>query len=150
MSFVFSQDDWFPTWWTTMPTRSSLLTGWAGGTRAKKLALTGEEFMVERALESLGRVLGLERSTLEGQLEGHYVHDWDADPFSRGAYSYAAVGGAGAPRILSQPLEETLFLAGEATDVRGNSGTVHGAIASGRRAAHQVLAVVRVPQRRSA
>ena len=150
MSFVFSQDDWFPTWWTTMPTRSPRLTGWAGGTRARKLALTGEEFMVGRALESLGGIFGLERSTLEGLLEGHYVHDWDADPFSRGAYSYAAVGGAESPRILSQPLQDTLFLAGEATEFTGHSGTVHGAIASGHRAAQQVLAVARVPQRRSA
>lgn len=150
MSFVFSEDHWFSTWWTTMPTGSPLLTGWAGGTRAKKLALTGEEVMVGRALESLGSIFGLERSTLEELLKGHYVHDWDADPFSRGAYSYAAVGGAGAPRILSQPLKNTLFLAGEATEFTGHSGTVHGAIASGRRAAHQVLAAVRVPQRRRA
>ena len=29
MSFLFSQDDWFPTWWTTMPNRLPLITGWA-------------------------------------------------------------------------------------------------------------------------
>lgn len=143
MSFVFSEDGWFPTWWTAMPERLALLTGWAGGARAKKLALTGEEFMVARGLESLARIFGLQRATLEGLLQAHYIHDWDADPFSRGAYSYAAVGGARSPHILSQPLQETLFLAGEATEFTGHSGTVHGAIATGRRAAQQVLAAVR-------
>jgi monoamine oxidase len=32
----------------------------------------------------------------------------------------------------------TLFFAGEATDLTGNDGTVHGAIESGMRAAGQV------------
>jgi monoamine oxidase len=34
---------------------------------------------------------------------------------------------------------ETLYFAGEATDLIGYGGTVHGAIASGRRAAAQIL-----------
>jgi monoamine oxidase len=35
--------------------------------------------------------------------------------------------------------EDTLFFAGEATDTTGHNGTVHGAIASGHRAANQIL-----------
>jgi len=35
-------------------------------------------------------------------------------------------------------VDGTLFFAGEATDAEGRTGTVHGAIASGRRAAAQV------------
>jgi monoamine oxidase len=33
-----------------------------------------------------------------------------------------------------------MFFAGEATDSTGRSGTVHGALASGRRAAQEVIA----------
>ena len=51
------------------------------------------------------------------------------------AYSYAKVGADGAQEELGRPLENTLFFAGEATDVSGHNGTVHGAIASGQRAA---------------
>jgi monoamine oxidase len=36
-------------------------------------------------------------------------------------------------------VDDTLFFAGEATDVTGNNGTVHGAIASGKRAAQEIL-----------
>ena len=38
-----------------------------------------------------------------------------------------------------KPLRGTLFFAGEAADSEGATGTVHGAIASGRRAARQTL-----------
>ena len=63
------------------------------------------------------------------------MHDWSADPFSRGAYSYVAVGGGEARATLGAPVEQTLFFAGEATSTDGQGGTVNGAIESGERAA---------------
>ena len=38
-------------------------------------------------------------------------------------------GAADAPEMLGRPVKDTLFFAGEAADVTGNNGTVHGAIA---------------------
>jgi monoamine oxidase len=66
------------------------------------------------------------------------VHDWLRDPFSQGAYSYVAVGGATAREDLSKPLNDTLFFAGEATDTE-ESATVTGALLSGERAAKEIL-----------
>jgi uncharacterized protein with NAD-binding domain and iron-sulfur cluster len=40
---------------------------------------------------------------------------------------------------LASPVANTLFFAGEAAEVEGHSGTVHGAIRSGRRAAECIL-----------
>jgi len=40
-------------------------------------------------------------------------------------------------------VERTLFWAGEATHAAGSAGTVHGALASGYRAAGEVLAMTR-------
>ena len=57
----------------------------------------------------------------------------------RGAYSYVRVGGDSARKQLARPIEQTLFFAGEATDTAGEAGTVAGALASGRRAAREVL-----------
>jgi monoamine oxidase len=68
-----------------------------------------------------------------------YFHDWAADPFSRGAYSYVAVGGISARKHLAKPIENTLFFAGEALDTSGQASTVAGALASGQRAARQLL-----------
>ena len=66
------------------------------------------------------------------------MFDWQSDRFARGAYSYVAVGGLDAPARLAEPVEDTLFFAGEATHDR-LSGTVAGAMASGYRAAEEVL-----------
>ncbi|MEP6767678.1 MAG: FAD-dependent oxidoreductase [Acidobacteriota bacterium] len=67
-------------------------------------------------------------------LEAFRVHDWQGDPFSRGAYSYVRPGGVGAREALGRPVAGTLFFAGEATDTDQN-GTVAGALTSGQRAA---------------
>ncbi|MGE5204813.1 MAG: FAD-dependent oxidoreductase [Chlamydiota bacterium] len=65
--------------------------------------------------------------------------DWQADPFCRGAYSYVSVGAAeNAQHSLAAPLAGTLDFAGDATDCHGHHATVHGAMASGYRAAKQI------------
>jgi len=76
-------------------------------------------------------------------VDGVLVRVWADDPFARGAYSYAKAGHRTAGRLLAAPIAGTLFLSGEATDVEGWSGTVHGALESGARAARDVLATLR-------
>ena len=83
-------------------------------------------------------MLGERRARVERAVESWAFHDWQADPFSRGAYSYVLVGGVPAQEMLGRPIAGTLFLAGEATDSE-QTGTVSGAIASGQRAAGQAL-----------
>jgi monoamine oxidase len=138
MSFLFSHDDWFPTWWTTAPLKLPLLTGWAPFHCASRLSGQSESFVFEHSIATLHRLLGVSSQELETLLEHAYFHDWQTDPFSRGAYSYGKVGGDQAPQALAMPVDNTLFFAGEATDVNGLNGTVHAAIASGRRAALEI------------
>ena len=66
------------------------------------------------------------------------MHDWQADPFSLGAYSYLCVGAAEAPAELARAIGNKLFFAGEATNGMGDHGTVHGAMESGHRAAREI------------
>jgi monoamine oxidase len=139
MSFLFSTDKWMPVWWTQLPTRSPILVGWVGGPVAERFTLQPESFILHHALDALARLFGIERKRIEGLLEAQYVHDWQADPFARGSYSYVALGGLAAQEELARPVEGTLFFAGEATNSNGHHGTVHGAIATGRRAAKEVL-----------
>jgi monoamine oxidase len=142
MSFLLSHEDWFPTWWTTMPEKSPIITGWAPFHCAERLSGQSLDFVADKALYSLGCLLKLSRSELDSLLAHAYWHDWQSDSFSRGAYSYVRVGGDNAHQALAAPVKNTLFFAGEATDVSGHNGTVHGAIASGYRAAKEILAVV--------
>jgi monoamine oxidase len=100
-----------------------------------------EASRVDRALASLSRALGVKRPALDERWEGSAWHDWQADPFSRGAYTYVGVGGGTAPRRLARPVQGTLFFAGEATDP-DEMGTVAGAIASGQRAARAMEAAL--------
>jgi monoamine oxidase len=138
INFLHSADRFMPTWWTAAPFRSPVLTGWAGGHAADALLAEGGEARIDRALDSLASVWQVPRRKLDAQLTGTFTHDWQADPFSRCAYSYAAVGGAGAHDALARPLRKTLFFAGEATS-SDQTGTVAGAIESGIRAAKEVL-----------
>ena len=143
--FIHSDDEGFPTWWTALPAPASreapplVLTAWAGGAKAERLATLPDVALAGRAIHSLARILGAQRAAPARQVEGWRLHNWCLDPFARGAYSYAGVGGLEARRRLAVPVENTLYFAGEATDTEGHAATVHGALASGRRAARQIL-----------
>jgi monoamine oxidase len=143
MSFLSAVEECFPAWWTSVSSKHATLTGWAAGPRTEQLSGRGEPFIVERGLETLSRIFEMPVKTLRFLLHDFQVHDWQADPYSRGAYSYALVGGENAARVLAGPLDNTLFFAGEATDFAGNNGTIHGALASGRRAAGELLGSAR-------
>jgi len=140
--FLFSTESWFPTWWTSLPLRTPVLTGWMAGTRAESAREWDEARRLTVALGSLSRLLQTSASTLAGELEAWHTHDWSADPFSRGAYSYPRVGGTEAHRRFGEPVEDTLYFAGEAANADGHSGTVHGAIATGVHAARRILQVL--------
>jgi monoamine oxidase len=137
MSFLFSQDEWFPTWWTAMPERLPIITGWAAAQCAERLDADRVP-VVTRSLQRLGVMLSIDPAELDRLLTGAYSHDWNTDPYSRGAYSYVKAGGLDAPQVLGNPINGKLFFAGEACDVTGNNGTVHGAIASARRAVAEI------------
>ncbi|HET9013915.1 MAG TPA: NAD(P)/FAD-dependent oxidoreductase [Gemmatimonadaceae bacterium] len=136
-AFVHARGAEVPVWWTSYPLRSGLLVGWAGGPAAMALGASPASLR-GRVLRSLADTFGADRRTLDRHLVGTFHHDWSRDPFSRGAYSYALVGGSDAAATLARPLRGTLFFAGEATDPEGRTGTVHGAIATGHRAASQL------------
>ena len=136
--FFHVPDAPFATFWTPAPARAPLLVAWAGGPRALRLAsgATAAQ-LVRKALASLEKLFGTELE-VACELRGYYYHDWQQDPFARGAYSYVTVGASEARAALAQPIEDTLFFAGEATDAE--EGTVTGALHSGVRAARELLA----------
>lgn len=143
LGFLHSGDPWFPTWWTALPVRAPLLTGWAAGPRGERFHGCSEAFVLDKALESLCNLFGLARAEIEGLLDSWHYHDWQSDPYSRGAYSYVPAGCLGARAALAEPVEGTLWFAGEAVNLEGCGATVHGAIAAGMRAARQVCETIR-------
>jgi monoamine oxidase len=138
LSFLQGSDPDVPVWWTLAPLRAPMLVAWAGGRRGAALALLSAEVRLDRVLSSAARQFGIPRRKLTSLLVDSWTHNWEEDPFARGAYSYPLVGGSKAGETLAKPIRGTLYVAGEATVAEADSGTVHGAIRSGRRAATQL------------
>lgn len=127
VAFFHSPKVAFPTFWTPLPARAPLLIAWSGGPKATQPTM-------EAIRTSLKSIFGHVEEP-----DQVLIQDWRSDPFARGAYSYVLVDGDGAREELAQPLADTLLFAGEATN-REDSGTVAGALQSGRRAAREALA----------
>jgi len=137
-AFLHSAHTSFPTFWTALPQRAPLLVAWSGGPPAARLSAQSPAKVVDLAIESLESVFG-ERAAVREHFLGSAFHDWLHDPYCLGAYSSLAAGGQGAREALAKPLRETLYFAGEATDLSGEAATVGGALHSGLRAARELI-----------
>lgn len=138
LGFVFS-DAPIPTWWSQRPSPRALLTGWLGGPAATRHRHTPDAKLLELALTSLAASLAAPVEQLRQRLVAHRVLNWGADPWAQGAYSYVSVEAAAARQVLSTPVENTLFFAGEGLYEGPYTGTVEAALVSGRNAARQLL-----------
>jgi monoamine oxidase len=110
-----------------------ILTVYSAGQVAVELAALQEQQRIERCLERLERLYPGCRSGFE---VGRST-DWDRDGYSRGAYSYFAPNQLTRyGPILARP-EGRVYFAGEHTDPW--QATMNGALASGVRAAEEIL-----------
>jgi monoamine oxidase len=145
LSFLFASEEIPATWWTAEPDEAATITGWIGGPKTalfmqRVTARGGSDALLMECLGTLGRIFGRPAEDLLGLVSSWHSHDWQHDEFAMGAYSYAPAGAVDASEQMTEPVEKTLFFAGEHTDTTGHWGTVHGAIRSGIRAAGQILA----------
>ena len=136
--FIHSQHEDVPVWWTQAPSTAPVLTAWAGGPKAQALLKESYQSRIEKSLHSLSRVFTIPRKEIDESLDSCTSHDWTADPFSRGAYTYVRAGALDAARALAEPVRQTLFFAGEATDADG-MGTVAAALSTGMRAGKECI-----------
>ncbi|WP_338151487.1 NAD(P)/FAD-dependent oxidoreductase [Meiothermus ruber] len=125
-------------WWSSAAGHGvnfEILTALATGPKARELLALPEEEALQSALQTLRQALGRPDLTPRRARLAH----WQDDPYTLGAYSKASVGASQARRILAQPVGNRLFFAGEHTASNAWAATVHGAYASGRRAAQEIL-----------
>ncbi len=131
----------FGVFWTGYPAPDPVLTAWSGGPSAEALQTFDDHACAHIACTQLAHLFGLPTDQVLDQLVSHHRHDWQRYPLSLGAYSWVPVGATDASAHMAEPVEDTLYFAGEHTDTTANWGTVHGALRSGLRAAAQVLAL---------
>ncbi len=139
LSFLFTFESRPSVWWTPYPSDGNQLVGWVGGPRAAALDQLTTAELGEHACGILAEAFAMDAAAVRAQLIACHMHDWRRDPNTLGAYSYIPVGALDAPRAMTEPVEETLYFAGEHTDVTAHWGTVHAALRSGLRAAAQIL-----------
>jgi monoamine oxidase len=113
---------------------SPCLLALVAGSHAKALARESEKKAGEGALAALRTMFGK-----VPEPRAVTVTRWASDRFALGSHSYLAPGATSADReTLAEPVATKLYFAGEACS-RDHPGTMHGALASGRRAALRML-----------
>lgn len=128
--FILS-DELFPAWWTLLPDTAPILTGWIGGPRAAEHAAETDETILQGALQSLAAMFDKPVDELKDHLEWSRIFNWKTKPFALGGYSYLKPETKAAQQIISRPLEDTIFFAGEALCTGAHPGTVEAALESG-------------------
>ena len=139
LSFIFSKAV-IPTWWTYHPKHVAMLTGWSGGPHADKLKNLSEKEILQKALESLSEIFGVDVTALQKKMKGWHVANWVNDPYSCGGYSYEVVNGSKIKQTIKKPIEQTIYFAGEGLYNGPEIGTVEGALHNGRETAHKMIA----------
>jgi monoamine oxidase len=138
LSFIFSKAV-IPTWWTYYPKEVSMLTGWSGGPHAEEIKDLNNEEVLQKGLESLSQIFNVSVNLLQLKLKAWHVANWVNDPFNCGGYSYEVVNGKEIRQIIKQPVNNTIFFAGEGLYDGPEIGTVEAALYSGRETAHQMI-----------
>ena len=114
-----------------------VLTAFIMGDSAAQLSGKTDSEILKSCVDDLERLYPGQAAS---RFERGLVTNWTQMPFIEGAYSFPVVGGGIQNRkVLSEPLNNQLFFAGEATHFEGHSGTVHGALETAFRAVKELL-----------
>ena len=107
----------------------------AGGRYGKWLEDRGSKAMLDYAISMLEDVFG---KNCTQKIENSITTAWASEPLTKGSYSYATPGKKSSRLKLAQPIENKIYIAGEATEIN-HYGTAHGAYFSGIKVATKVL-----------
>ncbi len=122
---------------TGKPGKDSVLLAFVMGKQAAVLSSLGsDQAIVEALLAELDQMYGGQAS--QTFLDARVIN-WGSHPYIRGAYSFSTVGIGKARTVAALPVENRLFFAGEAMNLRGHHQTVHGAAETGEMAVSQIL-----------
>ncbi|GAM22198.1 hypothetical protein SAMD00019534_053730, partial [Acytostelium subglobosum LB1] len=120
--------------------------GFITGDQARSMAALPEAKAVRAFLDQLDAMFGVVGNWTPASQNyiGHFVYDWQKNPFVRGAYSFPCVIPADSPvqdepnLILAKRVSDKIFFAGEATATQFEMATINGALQTGKRAFEEV------------
>lgn len=117
------------------PFGQELGIAYLGGAHAVEMEEAGDAVAFEVTREALADMFG---SDILKSVTKMAATRWGSDPHMLGAYSCALPGQADQRAVLSEPVDDKLYLAGEAVHPTWFS-TIHGAWESGARAAAEAM-----------
>ena len=126
-------------WWTQLPNEKAILTGWLGGPKALELKDVTDEELIAISLQSLSSAFNINIDKLKEKVKAQQVLNWANIKHIHGGYSYNLVGSMEAKKLLQQPINETIFFAGEAIYEGKSEGTVEAALISGKQAVSRLM-----------
>ena len=139
INFLFSEEE-IPTWWTQYPKNENIITGWMGGPDSQLRQTLDDEILVRTGLQSLSKIFDTDVVQLGKALKQAKMYSWSADPHFNGSYSYAVINGSKYMKTILEPVEQTVYFAGEGLHHSIDIGTVEAALVSGREVAHNMIA----------
>jgi len=138
LGFIVS-DAAIPVWWTQAPVNAAMLTGWIGGPNTDKFLTMSDEEVLNMAIDSIAHIFGANKEAIQKELKKGKVANWINNPFEKGGYTYATVEGLKLKGKLDEPVEDTIYFAGEAFFTGAEMGTVEAALASGKKTAELII-----------
>jgi monoamine oxidase len=123
------------------PMGTAVVIAFVGGTRARNLASLAPAALADAMRAPLREAFGA-----AAPIGPAVISPWLADPLVRGSYAYALPGQAHQRAALAQPIDERIWIVGEAT-AGAYANTVGGAANEGVRAARQITAKLRLARR---
>ena len=137
LAFIFSDAE-IPTWWSQRPHKAPLLTGWIGGPPARRLP-ESEENLFEKAVRSLSYIFNSPPKDIKAEIVQWTIRNWAHDAFAFGAYAYPTIHTSRAQDLVSKPLRDALYFAGEAMYKGSAIGTVEAALHSAKEVAKDIM-----------
>jgi monoamine oxidase len=145
IGFILS-DEAIPSWWTQLPSKQPLLTGWVGGPSALQWDRMSKETIIEHAVNVLVRLFRMTAGEIIDQLEEHHIFRWHNIETACGGYSYATPQSDEALQILNTPIDGTVYFAGESLYRGPHPGTVEAALHNAYEVAEKLVAPSRLPR----
>jgi len=137
LAFVFSDAE-IPTWWSQLPEKTPVLTGWLGGPSTYQFHDV-QELLYDKAVRSLAYLLNCSATDIQEGIREWHIENWVTDPHTFGAYAYPTTGTRNARDFLRIPVKDTVYFAGEAMYQGAAIGTVEAALVSGREVAEKIM-----------
>lgn len=137
IAFIFSDAE-IPTWWSQLPNKIPVLTGWFSGPKTFDSS-HNQETLYRKAIESLQYIFDCSYQEIEFQLVHWHIADWVQDQHTFGAYSYPTLETEASVKLVSKSVAATLYFAGEAFYKGHSIGTVEAALTSAEETVASIL-----------